>query len=72
MVEPCLRSELVTTAFLDQREALVHLPLKAHVEHTISFVYDDVLESAESDILCVLKVVQEAAWCADQNSDSLA
>ena len=72
MVEACLRSELVTAAFLDQREAFVHLPLEAHVEHTISFVYDDVLESAESDILCVLKVVQETARCADQDSDSLA
>ena len=72
MIEACLGSELITATSLDQRQTLVHLALEAHVQHAVRLVDDDVLESVQANALSVLEVVEEAAWCANQDCDALA
>ena len=59
--------KLVRAFLLYQVEALIHLPLEPSIEHAIRLVEDQVLQVVQFQALCVLQVVEEAAWRADQD-----
>ena len=56
----------------DEGEALVHFSLEAHVEDSVGFVEDEVLEVVHGERLGVLEMVEEAPGGADDDVQSFS
>ena len=64
------RQEFSATALLNQLETLIHLSFESQVQHSISLIYDHVLQATQADVLRVLQVIQESAWRAHEDCDT--
>ena len=72
VIEVGFCGKLVGAALFDKMKALVHLFLKAHVEHAVRFVNYQVLELVEEDGLGVFEMVQESTRRANEHGAALA
>lgn len=54
---------LLIRQFVKGNRWITHLCLKIHVEDSVSFIHNQVLESSQVKALCVFQVVNQTAWC---------